>query len=70
VRYVGDEIAAVAAVDKETAEEALELITVEYEELPAVLTIEQAMAEGAPQLHAEFPRNISATAGLPRAPPS
>jgi 4-hydroxybenzoyl-CoA reductase subunit alpha len=60
VRYVGDEIAAVAAVDAETAEEAVSLIQVDYEELPAVLTIAAAMAEGAPQLHAEFPRNISA----------
>ena len=55
VRYVGDEIAAVAAVDMETAVEAVGLIKVDYEELPAVLTIEEAMAEGAPQLHDEFP---------------
>ncbi|MFZ0134941.1 MAG: molybdopterin cofactor-binding domain-containing protein [Desulfobacterales bacterium] len=60
VRYVGDEIAAVAAVDKQTAEEAIGLIKVEYEELPAVLTMEEAMAEGAPQLHPKYPRNISA----------
>ena len=60
VRYIGDEIAAVAAIDKETAEAAVKLIEVDYEELPAVLTIEEAMAQGAPQLHSEFPRNISA----------
>src|SRR3972149_6454506 len=36
VRYIGDELAAVAAVDEETAEEALSLIRVDYEELPAV----------------------------------
>ncbi len=48
VRYVGDEIAAVAAVDLETAMEAVSLIKVEYEELPLLLTIEDAMAEGAP----------------------
>ncbi len=60
VRYVGDEIAAVAAVDVATAHEALELIRVEYEELPAVLTIDEALAEGAPQLHDEYPGNISA----------
>ncbi len=60
VRYVGDEIAAVAAVDIETALEAVSLIKVEYEELPAVLTIEDAMAEGAPLIHAEYPRNICA----------
>ncbi|MDO8634665.1 MAG: hypothetical protein Q7R34_00265, partial [Dehalococcoidia bacterium] len=36
VRYIGEPVAAVAAVDEETAEEALGLITVEYEELPSV----------------------------------
>ena len=60
VRYVGDEIAAVAAVDRETAEEALSLIKVEYEELPAVFTVKEAMADGAPQLHDEYPGNICA----------
>ncbi|MBF0508571.1 MAG: molybdopterin-dependent oxidoreductase [Deltaproteobacteria bacterium] len=60
VRYVGDELAAVAAVDLETAMEALSLIQVDYEELPAVFTVEEAMAEGAPLLHADYPRNISA----------
>lgn len=59
-RYVGDEIAAVAAVDLETALEAVSLIKVDYEELPAVFTIEDAMAEGAPQLHDEYPGNICA----------
>jgi len=60
VRYVGDEIAAVAAVDLETARKAVELIKVEYEKLPAVFTIEDAMAEGAPQLHEKYPGNICA----------
>ena len=60
VRYVGDEIAAVAAVDLETALEALELINVDYEELPAVLTVDDALAEGAPLLHQEFPGNLCA----------
>jgi len=60
VRYVGDEIAAVAAVDLETAMEAISLIKVEYEELPAVLTIEEAMADGAPRLHDEYPGNMCA----------
>ncbi|MGO9375506.1 MAG: molybdopterin cofactor-binding domain-containing protein [Syntrophobacteraceae bacterium] len=60
VRHVGDNVAAVAAVDIETAMEALSLIKVDYEELPAVFTIEQAMAEGAPLIHEEFPRNITA----------
>ncbi len=60
VRYVGDEIAAVAAVDPATAHEALKLIRVDYEELPEVMTVEEALAEGAPQLHEEFPGNINA----------
>jgi len=60
VRYVGDEIASVAAVDLETALEALSLIKVDYEELPAVFTPQKAMAEGAPQLHESYPRNICA----------
>ncbi|MFU0504518.1 xanthine dehydrogenase family protein molybdopterin-binding subunit [Pseudaminobacter sp. NGMCC 1.201702] len=51
VRYWGEGVAAVAAVSEEIAEEALSLIEVEYEPLPAVFTIEDAMAEGAPALH-------------------
>ncbi|MBW2031341.1 MAG: molybdopterin-dependent oxidoreductase, partial [Deltaproteobacteria bacterium] len=60
VRYVGDEIAAVAAVDLETALEALSLIRVDYEELPAVFTIQEALAQGAPQIQEDYPRNICA----------
>ena len=59
VRYIGDEVAAVAAVDAETAEEALELIDVTYEPLPAVFDLEAALAADAPQLHAHAPRNIA-----------
>lgn len=60
VRHVGDNIAAVAAVDLDTALEAVSLIKVEYRELPAVYTVEEAMAEGAPVLHPAYPRNITA----------
>lgn len=60
VRYVGDELAAVAAVDLETAVEAVALIEVDYEELPPVFTIEDAMAEGAPVILEDFPQNICA----------
>jgi 4-hydroxybenzoyl-CoA reductase subunit alpha len=60
VRYVGDEIAAVAAVDQATAAEALELIKVDYEELPAVFDMFEAMKEGAPQVHSAFQGNINA----------
>ncbi|UCD77220.1 MAG: molybdopterin-dependent oxidoreductase [Desulfobacterales bacterium] len=59
VRFIGEEVAAVAAVDAEVALEALELITVEYEELPAVFDPQEARRPGAPQLHAHAPRNIS-----------
>ena len=51
VRFIGDEVAAVAAVDKDIAAEALELIQVEYEELPAVFEIKDSLAKGAPILH-------------------
>lgn len=58
VRYVGDEVAAVAAVDDLTAEKALDLIDVEYEELPYVLDPEEAMSESAPLVHEEAGSNI------------
>ena len=51
VRYVGDPVAAVAATRPDIAEEALDLIEVEYDELPAVFDAEEALAEGAPVLH-------------------
>src|SRR4051812_33568030 len=51
VRYVGDPVAAVMADDPDTAEAALELIEVEYEELPIVTSIEEAIAPGAIQVH-------------------
>jgi putative selenate reductase molybdopterin-binding subunit len=53
VRFVGDRVAAVAAQSRAIAEEALRLIEVEYEDLPPVLEIEQAMAPGAPVIHDE-----------------
>ncbi len=51
VRYIGDGVAAVAAVDEETAIRALDLIEVEYAPLPAVLSLDAAAAEGAPLVH-------------------
>ncbi|MBI2087851.1 MAG: xanthine dehydrogenase family protein molybdopterin-binding subunit [Deltaproteobacteria bacterium] len=51
VRYVGDPVAAVAAADGATAEDALALIETEYEELPAVTSIEEALAPNAPLVH-------------------
>jgi len=53
VRFVGDRVAAVAAETRAIAEEALRLIKVEYEILPAVLDMEHAMDEGAPVIHDE-----------------
>ncbi|MDP6734945.1 MAG: molybdopterin-dependent oxidoreductase [Nitrospinaceae bacterium] len=61
VRYIGDEVAAVCAVDPEIAEEALELIKVDYEELPAVFDPMEAIKEGAPLVHADVQKNISAS---------
>ncbi|MFC1860879.1 xanthine dehydrogenase family protein molybdopterin-binding subunit [Chloroflexota bacterium] len=49
-RYIGDEVAAVAAVSEKSAEEALDAIRVEYEMLPAVFDIEEAMKPGAPDV--------------------
>ncbi|MBI4881148.1 MAG: molybdopterin-dependent oxidoreductase [Planctomycetes bacterium] len=60
VRYAGDEVAAVAAVDAETALAAAALVEVEYEELEAVLDAPAAMAPGAPKLHDMYPGNICA----------
>ncbi len=51
VRYVGDELGAVAAVDEETADKALKLIKVEYEKLPHVVDVEEAMKPGSPLIH-------------------
>ena len=59
VRYVGDEVAAVAAVDADTALEALGLIRVDYEELPGVFDCRSAMEPGAPLVHEDRPRNIN-----------
>ncbi len=53
VRFVGDRVAAVAAENRAIAERALRLIEVEYDVLPAVLNMEQAMAPGAPVIHDE-----------------
>ncbi|MEW6265329.1 MAG: xanthine dehydrogenase family protein molybdopterin-binding subunit [Thermodesulfobacteriota bacterium] len=56
VRYFGDEVAGVAAVDLDTAEEALNLIRVEYEELPVLLDPIEAMKPEAPLIHEDLMR--------------
>ncbi|MCG6878233.1 MAG: xanthine dehydrogenase family protein molybdopterin-binding subunit [Deltaproteobacteria bacterium] len=56
VRFVGEEVAAVAATDMYAADEALELIDVTYEPLPAVFDPEEAMLPGAPEIHPTHPK--------------
>jgi CO/xanthine dehydrogenase Mo-binding subunit len=63
VRFVGERVAAVAAEDRDAAEEALVLIDVEYQELPAVFDPLEALREDAPVLHPE----VNSYIGLPRA---
>jgi carbon-monoxide dehydrogenase large subunit len=64
VRYVGDRVAAVAAESREAAEEAIGLIDVEYEELPAVFDVLEAMQYGAPVLHDDAPSYDGAPADI------
>jgi carbon-monoxide dehydrogenase large subunit len=59
VRFVGECVALVLAETREAAWDALELIDVAYEALPAVINEEAAIAEGAPQLHENVPNNIT-----------
>jgi CO/xanthine dehydrogenase Mo-binding subunit len=61
VHYAGEEVAAVAATDPLVAEEALDLIDVRYEVLPAVTSLRKAMQPGAPQLHEWAPGNVALT---------
>ncbi|MBI2880650.1 MAG: molybdopterin-dependent oxidoreductase, partial [Candidatus Tectomicrobia bacterium] len=59
VRFVGDEVAAVAAVDADAALEALSLIRVDYEDLPAVFDPEEAFSEDAVEIHEGKRRNVA-----------
>ena len=61
VRHYGEAVAAVAAVDEDTAEEALDLIEVDYEELPPVLNWEEALKQGAPLVHENAENNVGST---------
>jgi len=65
-RFVGEGIVAVAAVDEETAEEAVRLIDVDYEPLPPVLEIDEALREGAPLVHEDRKGNIATSTRIPR----
>lgn len=59
VRFTGDGVAAVVASTQYIAQDALDLIEVEYEPLPVVTNQEAALAAGAPQLHADAPGNLA-----------
>lgn len=59
VRYVGDEVAAVAATDPAIARAAVDKIAVQYEVLPAVLSLNAALAPGAPLVHDDTPGNVA-----------
>ena len=58
VRFMGEGVAAVVADTPQLAEQALELIEVRYEELPAVFDMEVALEPGAPELHEDYPGNL------------
>ncbi|MEO7727319.1 MAG: xanthine dehydrogenase family protein molybdopterin-binding subunit [Burkholderiales bacterium] len=58
VRYVGECIAMVVAESALAAQDALDAIEIEYKDLGAVVTMEDALAAGAPQLHANIPGNL------------
>src|SRR5690606_158304 len=65
VRYIGEPVAAVAAIDRETALAAAELIQVEYEDLPGVFTPDEAMMPDAAIVHetfAAYPKNFDCIA--------
>jgi len=58
-RYVGDAVAAVVATDPAIAVDAVELVDVDYEPLPAVVVMADAVKSGAPQLHDDAPGNVA-----------
>src|SRR5258706_41122 len=64
VRHVGDRVAMVVAENPYIAQDALDLIEVDYEPLPAVTDAKKATEAGAPQLHDNVPNNISYTWAL------
>src|ERR1700729_3540562 len=58
VRFVGQAVAVVIAETRNQAKDAAEAVVVDYEELPAVVDMRDAVASGAPQLHPEAPNNV------------
>lgn len=65
-RYVGEEVAAVAAIDPDIAEEAIDLIEVDWEPMQGVFDAEEAMQDGAPLVHDDKPNNIAMHLDLER----
>lgn len=59
VRFVGEPVALIAATDKYAARDALDLVEVDYETLPAVTDPEKAIAKGAPKLYDNFADNVA-----------
>ena len=59
VLYVGEAVAMVVAERRGQAQDAVDLVTVQYEETPAVVDARDALKPGAPQLHAEAPNNLA-----------
>src|SRR5699024_228442 len=64
VRYVGDHVAVVIAETRDQARDAAELVDVDYDMLDAVVTADDALADGAPVVHDEAPDNRSYTWGI------
>ncbi len=58
VRHVGDIVAMIAADTMDQARDAAEALVIDYEELPAVVTVAQALAPGAPLVHDDVPGNL------------
>src|SRR5262249_51873725 len=58
VRYVGEAVAAVVASDRYAAEDAIDLVDVTYDPLPAVVDVDDALRADAPPLHAGWPDNV------------
>jgi aerobic carbon-monoxide dehydrogenase large subunit len=64
VCYVGEPVAAVIATDAYRAADGVEAVLVDYDELPAAVTVSEAMTDGAPRVHGDWPGNVcSRTAG-------
>jgi carbon-monoxide dehydrogenase large subunit len=61
VNHAGDVVAAVVATDRYVAQDALEFIEVDYEPLPAVVDMDEALKEGSPLVHEDLGDNVCFT---------